>query len=110
MSRYVALVDGKPGAYGVVAPDLPGWRLEGSPSTMRYARNAVGEAVTLWSRTRAPTARKSRRRAAEKLRSNPEVAAALVDGGVLAYVPLTAGCTPSWKANSQLDPACQCDR
>jgi hypothetical protein len=24
MTRYVALLDGKPGAYGVVVPDLPG--------------------------------------------------------------------------------------
>ena len=24
MARYVAIVDGKPGAFGVVVPDLPG--------------------------------------------------------------------------------------
>ena len=35
MARYIALIDGKAGAYGVVFPDLPGgtaWEDDGRPS------------------------------------------------------------------------------
>ena len=42
-------------------------------------------------------------RTAEKLRSDPEVAAALVDGGVLAYVPLVLDAARPVKANLSLD-------
>jgi predicted RNase H-like HicB family nuclease len=44
--RYIALVDGKAGAYGVVVPDLPGCTSAG-PTTDEALRNAV-EAVRLW--------------------------------------------------------------
>jgi predicted RNase H-like HicB family nuclease len=44
--RYIALVDGKAGAYGVVVPDLPGCTSAGS-TTDEALRNAV-EAVRLW--------------------------------------------------------------
>ena len=45
MSRYVALVDGKLGAYGVVVADLPGCT-SGGTTIDDALRNAV-EAVTL---------------------------------------------------------------
>jgi predicted RNase H-like HicB family nuclease len=44
--RYIALVDGKAGAYGVVVPDLPGGTSAGS-TTDAALRNAV-DAVRLW--------------------------------------------------------------
>ena len=44
--RYIALVDGSAGAYGVVVPDLPGCTSAG-PTTDEALRNAV-EAVRLW--------------------------------------------------------------
>ena len=44
--RYIALVDGKAGAYGVVVPDLPGCTSAGS-TTDEALRNAI-EAVRLW--------------------------------------------------------------
>jgi predicted RNase H-like HicB family nuclease len=44
--RYIALVDGNAGAYGVVLPDLPGCTSAG-PTTDEALRNAV-EAVRLW--------------------------------------------------------------
>ncbi len=44
--RYIALVDGKAGAYGVVVPDLPGCTSAGS-TTDEVLHNAV-EAVRLW--------------------------------------------------------------
>ena len=46
MARYVAVVDGKPGAFGVVIPDLPGCT-SGGRTVDAALRNAV-EAVTLW--------------------------------------------------------------
>ena len=45
MARYVAIVDGTPGAYGVVVPDLPGCT-SGGAAIDEALRNAV-EAVTL---------------------------------------------------------------
>ena len=44
--RYVAIVDGSPGAYGVVVPDLPGCT-SGGPTIDEALSKAV-EAVTLW--------------------------------------------------------------
>ena len=46
MARYVALVDGKPGAYGVTVPDLPGCT-SAANTTDEALRRAV-EAVRLW--------------------------------------------------------------
>ena len=46
MPRYIALVDGRPGAYGVIVPDLPGCT-SGGRSTDEALRRAV-EAVRLW--------------------------------------------------------------
>jgi len=46
MARYVALVDGNAGAYGVTVPDLLGCT-SGGTTTDEALRNAV-EAVRLW--------------------------------------------------------------
>ena len=46
MARYVAIVDGKPGTFGVVVPDLPGCT-SGGATVDAALRHAV-EAVTLW--------------------------------------------------------------
>jgi predicted RNase H-like HicB family nuclease len=88
MARYVALVDGRPDAFGIVVPDLPGCTSGGA--TVRAAlRNAV-EAVTLWIEDALADGEKIPiSRSAEKLRSDPAVAAALADGGILIRVPLT---------------------
>jgi predicted RNase H-like HicB family nuclease len=102
MSRYVALVDGKPGAYGVVVPDLPGCT-SGGATVDAALRNAV-EAVTLWVEdARADGEKIPTARTAEKLRNVPEVAAALAEGGVLAYVPLVLDAARPVKANLSLD-------
>ena len=102
MSRHVALVDGKPGAYGVVVPDLPGCT-SGGTTIDDALRNAV-EAVTLWVEdARADGEKVPPPRTAEKRRGDPEVAAALADGGVLAYVPLVLDAARPVKANLSLD-------
>jgi predicted RNase H-like HicB family nuclease len=102
MSRYVAVVDGAPDAYGVVVPDLPGCT-SGGATIDEALRNAV-EAVTLWVEdARADGEKIPKPRSAEKLRDNPDVAAALAEGGVLAYVPLVLDAARSVKANLSLD-------
>jgi len=102
MSRYVALVDGKPGTYGVVVPDLPGCT-SGGATIDEALRNAV-EAVTLWVEdARADGETIPKPRPAEKLRNDPDVAAIIADGGVLAYVPLVLDAARPVKANLSLD-------
>jgi predicted RNase H-like HicB family nuclease len=102
MSRYVAIVDGNPGAYGVVVPDLPGCT-SGGATVDAALRNAV-EAVTLWVEdARADGEKIPTPRTAEKLRNDSEVAAALAEGGVLAYVPLVLDAARPVKANLSLD-------
>jgi len=92
MARYVALVDGQAGAYGVTVPDLPGCTSAGT-TTDEALRNAI-EAVRLWAEDaiadgeELPTPR-----SAEVLRADAEVAAAITEGAALAIVPLlTADC------------------
>jgi predicted RNase H-like HicB family nuclease len=100
--RFVALVDGSPGAYGVVVPDLPGCT-SGGASIDEALSNAV-EAVTLWVEdARADGEKIPKPRSAEKLRHDPAVVAALAEGGVLAYVPLVLDAARPVKANLSLD-------
>lgn len=102
MARYVAIVDGAPGAYGVVVPDLPGCTSGGA--TIDEALRNVVEAVTLWVEdARADGEKIPKPRPAEKLRSDPDVVTAIADGGVLAYVPLVLNAARPVKANLSLD-------
>jgi len=87
MARYVAIMDGKPGAFGVIVPDLPGCT-SGGATVDEALRNAV-EAVTLWVEDACADGEKiPKPRSAETLREDPEVAAALAHGGILAQVTL----------------------
>jgi predicted RNase H-like HicB family nuclease len=102
MARYVALVDGKPGTFGVVVPDLPGCT-SGGATVEAALRNAI-EAVSLWVEdARADNEKIPQPRSAEKLRADPDVAAALAHGGILAYVPLVLEAGRPVKANLSLD-------
>ena len=102
MTRYVALVDGRPGAYGVTVPDLPG--CTSAAGTTDEALRRATEAVRLWAEDALadgetlPTPR-----SAERLRADPEVGAALADGAVLALVPLVLDTGRPAKANLSLD-------
>jgi predicted RNase H-like HicB family nuclease len=88
MARYVALVDGRPGAFGIVVPDLPGCT-SGGATVGAALRNAVG-AVTLWIEDALRDGEEiPNPRSAEKLRNDSAVAAELAQGGILARVPLT---------------------
>jgi predicted RNase H-like HicB family nuclease len=102
MPRYIALVDGKPGAYGVVVPDLPGCT-SGGKTVDAALRNAV-EAVRLWAEdARAEGEAMPRPRTIESIRRDGEVAAALVEGAVLAVVPLLLDAGRPAKANLSVD-------
>jgi predicted RNase H-like HicB family nuclease len=88
MARYVALVDGRPGAFGIVVPDLPGCT-SGGATVGATLRNAA-EAITLWIEDALVDGEKiPNPRSAEKLRNDSAVAAALAQGGILVRVPLT---------------------
>ena len=86
MARYVALVDGKAGAYGVTVPDLPGCTSGGS-TTDDALRNAI-EAVRLRAEDAIADGEElAQPRSAEILRADPAIAEAIVEGAALAIVP-----------------------
>ena len=102
MTRYVALVDGKAGAYGVIVPDFPGCTSGGS-TTDEALRNAV-EAVRLWAEDAiAEGEALPQPRSAETLRADPEIAKAIADGAALAIVPLLLDAGRPAKANLSID-------
>jgi predicted RNase H-like HicB family nuclease len=73
--RYVALIDGKCGRYGVVVPHLPGRTSAGRTIDQVY-RNAI-EAVQLWVKDALADGEKlPRPRSVEELRADKEIAAA----------------------------------
>lgn len=91
----MALLDGKVGAYGVTVPDLPGCTSGGA---------TIDEAVRLWVEdARADGETVPQPRAAEAVRSDPDVAAALGEGAALAIVPLILDSGHAAKANLSLD-------
>ena len=100
--RYIALVDGEAGAYGVVVPDLPGCTSAGS-TTDDALRNAV-EAVRLWVEDAIDDGEAlPPLRSVEALRADSEVAAALAEGAALAIVPLLLDSGRAVGANLSLD-------
>jgi predicted RNase H-like HicB family nuclease len=102
MTRYVALVDGKPGSYGVIVPDLPGCT-SAAATTDEVLRRAT-EAVRLWAEDALADGEKlPKPRSVEALRTDPEVAAALAEGAALAIVPLVLDSGRPAKANLLLD-------
>src|SRR5260370_20999366 len=102
MPRYVALVDGKPGAYGVTVPDLPVCT-SGGGTTDEALRHAV-EAVRIWAEDAIADGEElPQPRSAETLRADPEVAQAIAEGAALAIVPLLLDAGRSAKASLSLD-------
>jgi predicted RNase H-like HicB family nuclease len=100
--RYVALIDGKHGAYGVVVPDLPGCTSAGRTIDEAYG-NAV-EAVRLWVEdAEADREKLPRSRSVEAIRADPEIAAALADGAAIVMVPVLRDAGRPAKANLSLD-------
>ena len=102
MARYVALVDGKAGAYGVTVPDLPGCT-SGGRTTDQALRNAI-EAVRLWAEDAiADGEALPQPCSVETLRADPEIADAIAKGAALAIVPLLLDAGRPAKANLSID-------
>jgi predicted RNase H-like HicB family nuclease len=102
VARYVALIDGTAGAYGVTVPDLPGCTSSGS-TTDEALRNAV-EAVRLWAEDAISDREElPQPRSAGTLRADPEVAEAIAEGAGLAIIPLPLDAGRPAKANLSID-------
>src|SRR5438552_5439336 len=87
MAQYLALVDGRAGAYGVTVLDLPGCTSTGS-TTDEALRNVIA-AMRLWAEDAiADSEALPPPRSAEALRDDPDVAAAIAAGAALAIVSL----------------------
>jgi predicted RNase H-like HicB family nuclease len=102
MARYVALIDGEAGAYGISFPDAPG--CTAMADTQEDLLSAAADALAEWvadelaDGRRAPPAR-----SVEALRQQPDVAEALRSGAVLASVPLLIDTGKPARANISLD-------
>ncbi|TWA58058.1 putative RNase H-like HicB family nuclease [Azospirillum baldaniorum] len=102
MSRYVVLVDGKAGAYGVTVPDLPGCSAMGA--TVEEALANTVEAMRDWAEvTEEVGGAVPVPQAAEALRADPYVAEALGAGAMLATVVMVRETGRPVKANLSLD-------
>ena len=102
MTRYVALIDGKRGAYGATVPDLPGCT-SAAASIDEVHRNAI-DAVRLWIEdAEADGEAVPRPRSLEELRQDPDVAAALAQGAAFTIVPVLRDYGRPKNANISLD-------
>ena len=100
--RYVALIDGKPGAYGIVVPDLPGCTSAGK--TIEAAQRNAVEAVRLWIEDALEEGEKiPRPRSPIELMALRDVHEALSRGAVLSMVPVLRDTGRPVKANVSLD-------
>ena len=101
-TRFVVVIDGEPGAFGLWAPDMPGCTSMGE-SVDEALRNAQ-EALRMWAEDAiadgdfvpAP-------RSFEEIAKDPEAAEELKRGAVLAIVPLLMETGRPVKANLSLD-------
>jgi len=101
MQRFFALLDGKPGAYGVAFPDCPGCTAMGTDENEAYA-NAV-EALGEWVHDARAAGKAPAPRKIEALRREPDVQAAIAEGAIFLAVPLVIEAGRPVKANISLD-------
>ena len=102
MARYVALIDGEAGAYGVTFPDAPGCTAMGG--TQDEALNDAADALAEWVADELADGREPPEpRPAEALLKDRDVAAAVKSGAVLASVPLLLDTGRLARANISLD-------
>lgn len=102
MTRYIALVDGEAGAYGVSFPDAPGCAAMGK--TMDEAiQNAVTSLAEWIEHSESEGLGIPAPRTADELRQDPEVAEQLVAGSELIVVPLVRESGRTVRANLSID-------
>jgi predicted RNase H-like HicB family nuclease len=101
-TRFVVVVDGKPGAFGLWVPDLPGCTSMGD--TLADLLANAQEALQLWAVDAIESGEKlPKPRTMEQVRKDPDVARALAEGSALAIVPLVMETGRPVKANLSLD-------
>jgi predicted RNase H-like HicB family nuclease len=95
--RYLALLDGAPGAYGIFIPDCPGCTAMGETESVALA-NAI-EALAEWVEDCAepPPAR-----TLAELRMDKDVAQTLEEGAAFLFVPLIRETATPVRANISL--------
>ena len=101
MARYFAILDGKPGAFGVSFPDLTGCVAMGKDENEAYA-NAL-DALAEWVRDARMDGDVPKPRPIEELRRDPDVIETLAQGGAFIAVPLVIESGRPVKANISLD-------
>ena len=102
MHRYIALIDGEAGAYGVSFPDLPGC-VAMAPTIDEAILRAADARREFDADVAAAGASIPPPTAAERLREEPEVTAALREGATLVSVPLVRETARSVKANLSIN-------
>lgn len=102
MARYVALLDGKKGAYGVVIPDLPGCTAMGR-TTDEALRNAASAARAWAIDALADGEKLPPPSAIENLRGQVDIVEALANGAALCLVPMVLDAGRPARANLSLD-------
>jgi predicted RNase H-like HicB family nuclease len=102
MTRYVGLLDGVEGAYGIVVPDLPGCTAAGD--TIAEALSGAIESVRDWildAREDGDAIPEPRDMA--KLKTDDRVARALREGAAFVVIPVLIDSGRPAKANLSLD-------
>mgnify|MGYP000974187350 CR=1 FL=1 len=102
MTRYIALVDGEDGAYGVVFPDAPG--CVAMAASQEEVINDAADALAEWVADELADGRAlPAARPVEKLLMDEEVRTALGRGAILASIPLILETGKLARANISLD-------
>jgi predicted RNase H-like HicB family nuclease len=101
-TRYVVVLDGKLGAFGMWVPDMPGCTSMGK--TLDDVLVGAQEALRLWAEDAIDDGEAvPPPRSFDEIYNDPKVAAALKKGAALAVVPLLIDSGRSVKANLSLD-------
>jgi predicted RNase H-like HicB family nuclease len=104
MTRYIAVIDGEPGAYGVSFPDLPGCVAMASTydEALSEAVSVLREFVVAARAFGAPLAPPSE---ARRLLEDEAVKSMVLEGAFLVPIPLIEETGRPVRANLSLDPA-----
>jgi len=101
-TRYAVVIDGKPGAFGLWVPDMPGCTSMGK--TIDGLLQNAQEALRMWVEDAlAGGEALPVPRGFDEIAKEPEVAGALKEGAALAIVPLLIETGRPVKANLSLD-------
>ncbi len=102
MARYMAMVEGKPGSFGLIFPDLPGCVAMGK--SIDEVVQLGTEALSEWiADVTADGLRVPKARTTEQLLKDPEVQGDLATGSIFVSIPLVLDTGRSARANISID-------